>query len=111
MPLGFFGTAISLVAVAAAIPLVYAFVWPGGVSRIAAFVSITTVVGVIAAVVAFMWLIAPLKGIGISAAPAGSSGDSASLDSILQSRFYIALVALLIIQAALSKGLDYALAR
>ena len=111
MPLGFFGTAISFVVIAIAIPLVYALVWPGGVSRMVAFFSITTVVGVIAGVVAFMWLIAPLKGIGISAAPAGSSGDGASLNSMLLARFYIGLVTLLIIQAALSKGLQYFLAR
>ncbi len=111
MPLGFFGTAISLVGVAIAIPFVYALVWPGGIPRVALFLSITTVVGIVAAIAAFIWQITPLQGIGIAAAPAGSSGDGASLDSTLLVRFYVALIVLLVLQTVLSKALQHLLAR
>jgi hypothetical protein len=111
MPLGFFGTAISLIALAIAIPFVYAMVWPGGVSRMAVFLSITTVVGIVAGVAAFLWLVVPLKGIGIAATPAGAADESATFSSMLLSRFYIAVVALAILQAALSKGLQHFLFR
>ena len=111
MPLGFFGTAICLIVVALAVPLFYALVWPAGVTRLWVFLSSTAVLAVIAGVVAFIWLVAPLKGIGISAAPAGSSGDAVSLDSTLLFRFFIALAALVLVQTALSKVLQHFLAR
>ena len=110
MALGFFGTAIALLGVAIAIPFVYALVWPGGVSRVALFLSVTNVFGIITGVAAFIWQIAPLQGIGIAGVPAGSSGDGASLNSTLLSRFYIALVVLIFVQAALSKALQHLLA-
>ena len=111
MPLGFFGTAVALVVIAIAIPLLYASVWPGGVSRVALFLSIMTVSGAISGVIAFMWLIAPLANVGIAAAPSGSSSDGTSLNAMLLSRLYIGVVALLTVQAALSKGLQHLLAR
>lgn len=111
MPLGFFGTAIALIALAIAISFVYAMVWPGGVSRMPVFLSITTVVGIIAGIAAFVWLIVPLNGIGIAAAPAGAADESATFSSMLLSRFYIAAAALALFQAALSKGLQHFLFR
>jgi hypothetical protein len=68
------------------------------------FLSITTVVGIIAGIAAFVWLIVPLNGIGIAAAPAGAADESATFSSMLLSRFYIAAAALALFQAALSKG-------
>jgi hypothetical protein len=102
MPLGFFGTAICLIVVAVALPAIYALVWPGGVARLGVFLSITTLVGVVVAVAAFNWQIAPLKNIGIAGVAPGAADSSASFEARLMWRFVVAIVSLVGIQAVLS---------
>ena len=111
MPFGFVGTAAFLIAVAAATPLAYVFVWPGGVSRTALFLTIAIAVAVVAGVISFLWNIAPLQDVGISGQVNSNTAGSNLLESQLQWRFYIAAGALVLSQAIICRSLDAILSR
>jgi hypothetical protein len=102
MPFGFFGDAAFLIFVAAAVPLGYAFVWPGGVQRTWLFLSIAIVVAVVAGLASFFWTISPLGGIGISDQVSPGSVAETSFMAQLRWRFYIAACALVLMQVVLS---------
>jgi hypothetical protein len=68
-PLGFFGNMAIYFVVALCIPIVFVFMWPRGVSRRAAFFSVTFIVGAILACVAIVWHLAPYANVGTSGGP------------------------------------------
>ena len=106
MPLGLVASVLVMLSVAALVPVGYAFLWPGGISRIAAFLTVGLIVGIFGAVVALIWVGAPLDGIGIAGGTRSGSGSSDALVATLQRRYALAAVALFLFQAIICRGLQ-----
>jgi hypothetical protein len=106
MPFGFFGTAAFLLLLAGGLPVAYAFVWPAGVLRLGAFLSLAIPAGLVAGAFAFYWVLLPLQKVGISGAAADASNGPGSLEDLLIGRFSIAIVVLLALELLLCKALQ-----
>lgn len=107
MPFGFFGSAGVLLGLPFLLPLVYAFTWPGGISRPIVFLILAMVLGLIVGAAVFYWVISPLQGIGIAGGQGamGASGANA-IDSMLRGRFFVAIVGGLVLEAVFCRLLQ-----
>ena len=111
MPFGFFGSLGSLALLAAIIPLVFCYVWPGSVARPGMFLLVAIVVGVGAAVALFLWHIQALSGIALSGEKVEGAQTWTEFEANLRVRFFWAAFALAGLQAALCFALRSLLGR
>jgi hypothetical protein len=111
MSLGFLGPAVFLVALAMAVTFGYAFVWPGGVSRISLFLIVTFALAIAAAVIAFGWTFWPLKDVALAGGIRKGSAGPDPLDVLLRHRLLLAAGALILVQTVACRAVSALISR